>query len=107
MIYVEKAGDNTIKIGRNCEDNDILLKTCSLDSLWFHLKGMASPHGFLMGPSISDEHIYKTASLVKQFSKAKNIENVSVEYLPLKYVKLTGEKKGEVYLTKKPNKIFV
>ena len=102
-MFIETIDENIIiKIGRNQDENDKLLKEYLQNEnvIWFHLHSFPSPHGFLVG-STEIENIQRTASLVKQFSKYKNLKNIKVEYLPIKYVKFT-EKKGEVILKKKP-----
>ena len=102
-MFVETIDENIIiKVGRNQNENDELLKEyINTDCLWFHLHSFPSPHGFLIGTT-DIEHINKAAILVKQFSKYKNFKNLKIEYIPIKHVKMT-DKKGEVILSKKPS----
>lgn len=109
MIYEEIFGEYwLIKIGRNADENDQLLRSSPKESLWFHLKGMPSPHGILFNKDnkYNEESIHKCASLVKKFSKGKNIPKLAVEYLPLKNVKLT-DTKGLVEISKKTRVILI
>jgi len=99
----------TIQIGNNQSENDILIKKSHQNSIWFHLKDMPSPHGILTslnGKKINKSIILKTASLVKEYSKAKYLRRINIEYIELKFVKIT-DIKGKVILMKKPNKIII
>lgn len=116
MVYIEEGDDYIIKVGRNKEENTQLIiqhqKKYDKDSsddkgpYWFHLKGMPSPHAIVFTKDLTFFLIEKAANLVKQFSKAKNLKEISVEYLPLKFVKCT-KNEGEVELLKNPKKIIV
>lgn len=106
----EKEDIYLIKIGKNAESNDKLLKNCPKDCLWFHLKGGPSPHGFLIFEGekkvFHPKAILRTASLVKSFSKSRDRKEVSVEYTFLKNIELTNIL-GLVEINKKMDKVFV
>lgn len=105
---IENKEIYSIKIGKNSEANDKLLKSCPKNCLWFHVKGGSSPHGFLLCEEnkFHPKAIKRTAELVKSFSKYKNIKEVSVEYTLLKNVKLT-DTPGLVEINKRIDKILV
>ena len=98
-----------IQIGNNQLENDELVKNSHQKSLWFHLKDMPSPHGILIslnGEKFTKSAILKTASLVKQYSKANNLRRICVQYIELKFVKMT-DVKGKVILMKKGEQIVI
>lgn len=109
-MYKEIFNNNyQIEIGRNQSENDILVRTSNKSSIWFHLKDQPSPHGILTclnNSELDNTAISRTAELVKSFSKAKNHNRVSVEYLELAKIKKTTTP-GLVILTKKPQSIVV
>jgi predicted ribosome quality control (RQC) complex YloA/Tae2 family protein len=109
-MYTEIFNINyRIEIGRNQMENDRLIKTSRQNSIWFHLKDQPSPHGIitlLNHSSLDKEVIYRTAQLVKSFSKAKNLNNVLVEYIPLSKIKTTNIP-GTVILKKTPQYVVV
>jgi predicted ribosome quality control (RQC) complex YloA/Tae2 family protein len=109
-MYSEIFNNNfLIQIGNNQSENDELVKKSNQNSLWFHLKDMPSPHGILTSlnsEKISKSAILKTASLVKEYSKANNLRRISVQYIELKYVKLTNIK-GKVILMKSCEQIII
>jgi predicted ribosome quality control (RQC) complex YloA/Tae2 family protein len=101
-MFIENIDEtNTIKIGRNQNENDLLLNEyCDQDVLWFHVHDHPSPHGFLIG-STEKEFIEKTALYVKHFSKFKHFKKIKIEYIPIQYVTKT-KIKGQVILKKSP-----
>ncbi len=109
-MYTEIFNINyRIEIGRNQMENDRLIKTSPQNCIWFHLKDQPSPHGFitrLNNTPLDKEVIYRTAQLVKSFSKAKNQNNVSVEYITLSKIKTTHIP-GMVVLKKTPQYVVV
>jgi predicted ribosome quality control (RQC) complex YloA/Tae2 family protein len=109
-MYTEIFNVNyQIEIGRNQMENDKLIKTSRQNSLWFHVKDQPSPHGILTclnNSKLDKEVIKRTAELVKAFSKAKNINKVSIEYIELSKIKTTATP-GLVLLKKTPNYIVV
>jgi len=98
-----------IEIGRNQAENDQLIRTSRQNSVWFHLKDQPSPHGILTcltNIEIDRVVIKRTAELVKSFSKAKNLNKVSIEYIELSKIKTTNTP-GLVVLKKTPKYIVV
>ena len=104
--------DYQIRVGKNQQENDYIIRTSSQTSLWFHLKDFPSAHATVTNikkPGIyTREVIIRIASLVKDNSKngVNNLQKVSVNYLPIKNVKRT-ETPGKVILTKSPKTIQV
>ena len=109
-MYTEIFNINyRIEIGRNQMENDRLIKISRQNSIWFHLKDQPSPHGvitLLNNSPLDKEVIHRTAQLVKSFSKAKNQNNVSVEYISLSKIKTTNIP-GTVVLKKTPQYVVV
>jgi len=110
-MYTEIFNINyRIEIGRNQLENDRLIKTSRQNSIWFHLKDQPSPHGIITllnhSQQLDKEVIHRTAQLVKSFSKAKNLNNVSVEYIPLSKIKTTNIP-GMVILKKTPQYVVI
>ncbi len=109
MVYIEKIDNFTISVGRNQNENDKLIREGSQNDLWFHLKDNPSPHGFIHSDTNekpSKEIIYKTAELVKKFSKFKEYPDVKIIYIELKYIKCT-DVPGTVIIKKKTKEIIV
>lgn len=81
----------TILVGKNNKQNDVLtLKTAKNADLWFHTKDIHGSHVVLCyehGREFSDTAIVEAASLAAKYSKAKNSQNVPVDYTLIKYVK--------------------
>ncbi|MBK5245904.1 MAG: NFACT family protein [Peptostreptococcaceae bacterium] len=92
-----------VLVGRNNVDNDILtFKTASPKDIWFHTKDIPGSHVilFLDGKSPDDQTIIEAASLAALHSKAKDSENVPVDYTKVRYVKKpNGAKPGMVIFT--------
>lgn len=104
--------DYQIRVGKNQEENDYIVRTSSQTSLWFHLRDFPSAHASVTNikkPGVySRDVIFRTALLVKDASKqgVNNLQKVSVNYLPIKNVKRT-EIKGKVILAKSPKVVQV
>lgn len=78
-----------ILVGRNNRQNDILtLKYAKKSDLWFHTKDIPGSHVILetQGREVSDEAIYEAAKQAALHSKARNSNNVPVDYTKVKYV---------------------
>jgi hypothetical protein len=111
-------GDYQIKVGHNQNENDLLIRSAPQTALWFHLKDFPSAHAILTKINTTtrqsnkakyDPHaIIRAASLVKIHAKSgiNNLQNLSVNYLPIKNVKRT-ETPGKVIMTKSPQTIQV
>ena len=93
----------TVLVGRNNKENDVLtLEVASKGDYWLHTKDIPGSHVILRteGREITDTAIYEAASLAALNSKAKNSENVPVDYVPVRYVKKpSGAKPGKVIFT--------
>ena len=93
----------TVFVGRNNKENDYLtLKYANKTDLWFHTKDIHGSHVILktQEQNITDEILYKCATLAAQHSKGKNSSNVPVDYCYVKYVKKpSGAKPGMVIYT--------
>lgn len=102
--------DYTLKIGNNAKENDELLSQASQNDLWLHLAKFSSPHGILSGDiqNINKQTLTWAATLVKESSarRCRNLNNIEVNYLPVKHVQKT-EECGKVILLKKSGKIKV
>ena len=101
-----------IRVGKNQQENDNIVRTSSQSALWFHLKDFPSAHAVvtnIVKPGKYDNAvIIRAATLVKDNAKqgVNNLQRVSVNYLPIKNVKRT-EILGQVLLTKTPKTIHV
>jgi predicted ribosome quality control (RQC) complex YloA/Tae2 family protein len=105
-------GDYHIMLGKNQQENDNIIRTSSQSALWFHLKDFPSAHAVVTNIATPGKYdnavIIRAATLVKDNAKqgVNNLQNVSVNYLPIKNVKRT-EIAGQVILTKTPKTIHV
>lgn len=92
-----------ILVGRNNKENDILtFKTAENRDYWFHTKDIPGSHTILLskGCELSEEAIFETAAIAAYHSKARDSENVPVDYVQVKYVKKpAGAKPGMVIFT--------
>lgn len=90
-------------VGRNNKENDVLtLKTASKSDYWFHTKDIPGSHVILLtaGRQITETAIYETAAVAAFHSKARDSENVPVDYVLVKHVKKpAGAKPGMVIFT--------
>ena len=93
----------TVLVGRNNRENDVLtLEMAAKGDYWLHTKDIPGSHVILRseGREISDTAILEAARLAALYSKAKNSENVPVDYIPIRYVKKpSGAKPGKVIFT--------
>lgn len=97
----------TVYVGRNNKENDYLTtKMAGKRDLWFHTKDIPGSHVILpMEPDQSvedlpDTLIYQVASIAAYHSKAKESQNVPVDFVPVRYVKKpSGAKPGMVIFT--------
>ena len=98
----------TIKyiLGKNAQDNHNIIDNADKNDWWFHLTDFPSGHCIVETDLLDKEDIIFASNLVKDNSKYKNINKVSVSYLQIKHIKKTN-KPGEVILLKKPNKVIV
>lgn len=99
----ETSDGFTVLVGRNNKENDVLtLELASKGDYWLHTKDIPGSHVILRteGREVSETAIYEAARLAALYSKAKNSENVPVDYVPIRYVKKPGgAKPGKVIFT--------
>ena len=96
-----KSSDGfTIYVGRNNKQNDKLtLKTARNYDMWLHTKDIPGSHVIILSDNreITDTAILEAASLAAYNSKAKDSDNVPVDYTIVKNVsKPSGAKPGMV-----------
>ena len=93
----------TIYVGRNNKQNDKLtLKTARNYDMWLHTKDIPGSHVIIVSDNreITDTAILEAASLAAYNSKAKESDNVPVDYTIVKNVsKPSGAKPGMVIYT--------
>lgn len=105
MPEERKTSDGfTVFIGKNNKQNDFL--TCKMahgNDLWFHTKDIHGSHvvmRFENDREFTDSSIVEAAQFAAFYSKAKNSDNVPVDYTKIKFVKKpTGAKPGYVIYT--------
>jgi predicted ribosome quality control (RQC) complex YloA/Tae2 family protein len=90
-------------VGRNNTENDYLtFKLATKSDIWFHTKDIPGSHVvlFLRDKEAEEMDILQAASLAAYHSKAKESENVPVNYTKIKYIKKLPESKpGMVIFT--------
>ena len=95
----------TVYVGKNNKQNDLLTKSANKEDMWFHTQKIHGSHVILKteGKKVDFDTILKCASLAAKNSKAKNSNNVPVDYTFVKYVrKPSGSKPGmAVYINYK------
>lgn len=106
-LRYELSDGTVVLVGRNNIENDWLtMKHASKTDVWMHTKDIPGSHVILKlddGRNVSDlsaELIYEAASIAAYHSKAKDSDNVPVDYVPVRYVKKpNGAKPGMVIFT--------
>lgn len=106
-IQYQLPDGDRVYVGRNNKENDYLTtKMAGKKDLWFHTKDIPGSHVVLPlsdGISAEDlpaEKIYTVASIAAYHSKAKDSQNVPVDFVPIRYVKKpSGAKPGMVIFT--------
>lgn len=92
-----------VMAGRNNFENDQLtFKKASAGDIWLHTKDIPGSHVvvFTGGRTLDAEEIYEAASIAAFHSKAKQSENVPVDYVNARYVKKpNGSRPGYVIFT--------
>ena len=104
--YVLSDG-TTVLVGHNNIENDYLtMKLAAKTDVWMHTKDIPGSHIIVRmenGRTVDDltaELIYEAASIAAYHSKAKESDNVPVDYVPVRYVKKpAGAKPGMVIFT--------
>jgi len=91
----------TIRIGNNQEENQTILQTMNPEDTWFHLSDFPSPHLAINVnfKQLDKETIYEISTILKQNTKFKKQNYVSITYTLRKDIRLTS-KIGEVILNK-------
>ncbi|MBR0596785.1 Rqc2 family fibronectin-binding protein [Sinanaerobacter chloroacetimidivorans] len=97
--YTSSDG-HKILVGRNNKENDILtFKTASGKDVWFHTKDIPGSHVILFteGKGVTETAIFEAAAIAAYHSKARESENVPVDYTQVRHVKKpSGAKPGMV-----------
>ncbi len=92
-----------ILVGRNNKENDYLtLKLAERTDYWFHTKDIPGSHVIVctQGKEITETAIHEASALAAYYSKARQSENVPVDYTKIKFVKKpSGAKPGMVIFT--------
>lgn len=96
------ADNYQILVGRNNRQNDYLTKKiANQDDIWVHTRKIAGSHVIIKRDTdqeVPESTIYEAALLAAYFSKARESENVPVDYTKVKNVnKPKGAKPGIVY----------
>lgn len=94
-----KASDGTvILVGKNNLQNDRLsFKIANKNDTWLHVKDMPGSHVVIRSNNPSQQTILEAAQLAAYFSKARQSDNVPVDFLPVKELhKPHGAKPGFV-----------
>jgi len=95
--------DYEIRIGANQAENDALVKKAPQHAMWFHLKDFPSAHAVVVNTAktYDAEVIRRAATLVKERAAPgiRALQNVGVNYLPIKYVRRT-ETPGKIIMLK-------
>ena len=98
-------GDYKIYIGANQAENDALIKKAPQHAMWFHLKDFPSAHAVVVNTAKTGTYdtdvIRRAATLVKDRAApgVRGLQNVGVNYLPIKWVRRT-ETPGKVIMLK-------
>lgn len=89
-----------VLVGRNNKENDRLtFKMAGRNDIWFHTKDIPGSHVILFTGSgqVSDNALLEAASIAAYHSKARDSENVPVDYTAVRHVKKpNGAKPGMV-----------
>ena len=98
-IMIEEVFKNyTIKLGRNQDENDELVKNAEPDDYWLHVSNHPSPHCIIVNPSkkrIHQKIIKHAAYLTKKYYKYANIAKLDIDVTRIKFIETT-DKKGLV-----------
>ncbi|ARF09521.1 protein of unknown function DUF814 [Indivirus ILV1] len=101
--------NNKIKIGENAKDNDSLVKSSKETDIWFHISSLSSCHVIIESSieyPITKQMIFYCANLVKNHTKYKNINKITVNYTSIKNVSRT-KILGTVTVKGKVNSVIV
>lgn len=107
--YVSSDGFD-IYVGKNNKQNDYLtLKFANREDLWLHVQNMPGSHVIVRtnNGQVSDIALEEAATLAAYFSKAKNSNNVSVDYTAKKNVQKARNARTGMVIYNDFNTIFV
>lgn len=100
----KSPGGFTLRLGKNNVQNDELsLKLSSKNHIWLHTKDITSSHAVLMATEeeIGEEDLIFAAGITAYYSKARQSQNVPVDYTLVKNVKKpSGSAPGKVIYVK-------
>ncbi len=80
------------KLGKNAKENHQLIDEytdINPNYWWFHLDNHPSGHCVIESEEVTNEQIAYASSLVKEYSKQKNMKGVKIIYTQIKNVKKT------------------
>lgn len=99
LSFVSSKG-HEILVGKNNKQNDLLtFKISRKDDLWLHTKNIPGSHVILRtnGDDIDDSELLEAARLAAYYSKARNSDNVEIDYTKrINVKKPNGSKPGFV-----------
>jgi predicted ribosome quality control (RQC) complex YloA/Tae2 family protein len=90
-----------ILIGRNQEENDILINNASPEDYWLHLSNYPSPHVIIQNPTkkkIHNKVLKQAAYQLKIHSKYRKLKNIEIDITKIKHLQTTN-KPGMVLIT--------
>lgn len=99
-----------IYVGKNNKQNDYLtLRFANKDDIWLHSKDIPGSHVIirLEDAEVPEETLYEAALLAAFYSKAKNSQNVAIDYAQKKNVKKPKGAKPGMVIYEKNNTIYV
>lgn len=106
-VRYQLTDGTTVLVGHNNIENDYLtFKLATKTDLWMHTKDIPGSHVIVRledgrtVENLSAELIYEAAGIAALHSKARDSDNVPVDYVPVRYVKKpNGAKPGMVIFT--------
>lgn len=95
------SNGTTVLVGKNNLQNDRLsFKIANKNDIWLHVKDIPGSHVIIRDSDPDEQTLLEAAQLAAYFSKARNSDNVPVDYLPAKRLhKPNGAKPGFVTFT--------
>lgn len=97
----KSVNNNIIRVGRNADDNDWIVKHSNPEWIWFHAKDIPSCHVVIETGMPTKPEIQQAAEYVRNGCKNKY---VGVEYCPISNLKITNIP-GLVYLRSPPKRV--
>lgn len=99
-----------IYVGKNNRQNDYLtLRFANKEDIWLHTKDIPGSHVIIRkgNTEVPQNTLYEAAILAAFYSKAKNSENVAVDYTKKKYVKKPNGAKPGMVIYEQNSTIYV